>query len=135
VLFFCLSIGRLVGLTGICVIAAPGPAINKPHTGGGMLYRLSSSLGVHVALAVALLSWMVLSSLALAQGSIHIGRKDAHVLMPSFCQHVLPSFVMVFDHFVNLVLDYLSQHWMVSATGRIFYSYFGYYPNFAWWIM
>jgi hypothetical protein len=55
------------------------------------------------------LGWMALSSLALAQGSIHVGRKDAYVLMSSFHLHVLPCLVMVFAQFVDLMLVCLHQ--------------------------
>jgi hypothetical protein len=96
---------------------------------------LSYSLGAIVVLAVALLGSMVHSSLALAQGSIHIGRKDAYVLMSSFHLHVLANLVMVFSQFVNFMLVCLHQWWMVSAKGRSSSSYFAYYQHIPLWIM
>jgi hypothetical protein len=59
---------------------------------------------VTVVLAVARLGWMALSSSAFAQGSINVGRKDAHVLMSSFYLHILPTLVTVFVQFVDLML-------------------------------
>jgi hypothetical protein len=53
---------------------------------------------------------MVLSSSALAQGSIHVGRKDANMFMSSFHQEALPNLVTIFAQFVNLMLVFLNQH-------------------------
>ncbi len=95
-------------------------------------YRLSTSqLGF---LEIYILGWMVLSSLALAQESIHIERRDSCVLISSFHLHVLPSMVPVFAQFVDLMLACLNQHWMAFVKGRISLSYFTYYPHSAQWM-
>ncbi len=97
----------------------PRPNHKHSNTGGDELFHLSQSLSAVVVLAVALLGWMVLSSSALAQGSIHVGGKDAYMLMSSFHLHVLPNLVMVFAQFVNLLCwsVYTNVGWFLQREG------------------
>ncbi len=61
---------------------------------------------------------MALSSLALAQGSICVGRKNAYVLMSSFHLHVSPNLVMVFDNLSTLCRSvYNNVGWFLQREG------------------
>ena len=61
---------------------------------------------------------MALSSLALAQGSIHVGRTDAYVLMSSFHLHVVPNLLMVFAQLLTLCWSvYTNVGWFLQREG------------------
>jgi hypothetical protein len=90
------------------------------------------SLGVVIALTIALPSWMGHSSSALSQESIQDGRVGSYALISSLDPLVFSGLVVVSKDPAGHLLIFIHQRWMDSVMeAKTSLSCHNYFPSFT----
>ncbi len=89
----------------------------EPLVGIDVWFLMVRFPGADVAPIASLQDWMVLSSLARVQENTLVGREGVCVLINSFHLHVFQNFDKACAQFVDLMMVFLSQHWMDFVMG------------------